>query len=107
MVRMKPISLNGFLQIVSVLLGFFALRLLVRPSVIDANPWLRFNDFSVFLSRHGLLLLFFPLIWVLYAAAAMHRERGVFSSGLAHRIGITFSVAVVLSFLYALAFFQR
>jgi hypothetical protein len=104
---MKPISINGFLQITCVLLGFFALRLLVRPSIVDTTPWMHFNAFSVFLSRNGLLLLFFPLIWVFYAAVSTHLERSVFSSGLAHLFGIAFSVVTVLSFLYAVVFFQR
>jgi len=100
--RMKPLTINGIIQTACVLLGFFALRLLCRPSMIDAHPaGMHFHPFSVLLTRYGLFLLLFPLGWIVYATMASSQERGLFSSRAAHTVGILFSAVTVIAFLYA------
>jgi hypothetical protein len=98
------LALTGLLQIASVILGFFALAIVMKMNGYPLE-WpeigIRWRPLARTLRESALLLMIFPALWLGYCLFAVQKERGVFTTDLAIFLGILFAVLVLLVFLYA------
>lgn len=99
----RIVSILGLLQVVCVVLGFFALGLILKlQGYNDQNPLVRWSRLAVFLREYGAVLLLLPLLWVI--SATMGERAGRLSGRAIIVSGIAISGAVLLAYLYAMLF---
>ena len=97
----KMIIVTGLLQIIAVVIGFFALAISMKvngyPDMVD--PTIRWNPGVLFLRHYGWTLLGFPLLWLAYSLIATHKESDLWDPYIAVIIGYSFAVFVLLAFI--------
>ena len=85
-------------------LGVVALGVYLKFIGFPDNPVVRWNPTTVSLRQHGHWTLVAPLLWVVYALISCQIDRGVFSERLSGAVGGILIGAIVLLFVYAIAF---
>lgn len=101
----RAITVMGLVQIVCVVVGFFALGIVLKISGYpDGNPLAVWSPVAVFLRTYGLLLLMVPILWVGLAVFSVHRDRGFFQERVALLLGVIVAAGLVGAFLYACVF---
>lgn len=94
-------------QVMSVILGFFALGIVLKACGYPESPegsLIRWSPLAVGLRSYGLLLLGVPIAWVGYAIAAARMEKGVFSTSLSMLSGFFVVGCIGFFFLWAMFF---
>ena len=90
----RNIAIVGLFQVVLVIVGFFALGVVMKIAGYQSDgPNPRFDPAALFMRRHGLAFLGFPTLWTVFASTSMHREWVRFS------VGFWMYIAAVFSFL--------
>ncbi len=97
----------ALIQLLLVILGFFALGIVLKlegyphdppfPASLARAVW---SPIALFLRRHGLILLFIPIVWTVFASLSQNR-RIVFSFAVWLVIGIVLSIIIIGLFIYA------
>src|SRR4051812_20600713 len=73
----RTTTMLALLQVLLVVVGYFALGIVLKMSGYPNNEgWVHWNPWAVLLREHGGWLICLPVLWVLYATAAEHRDRG-------------------------------
>lgn len=98
----RPMTILAVMQVMLVIVGFFALGLVLKVSGYPDLPEARWNPLAVFLREHGAWLLGLPVAWVLWANLAQRVDRGLLSQWLAYLIGVLLAGAIVGLFLMAM-----
>jgi len=103
----RNITLLALIQLLLVILGFFALGIVLKiegyphdppfPAGIGRVVW---SPVALLLRNHGLVLLVVPAIWTMIASLAQSR-RIIFSFAVWLIIGIVLSIAIISLFIYA------
>jgi hypothetical protein len=96
--------LLALVQTLLVVLGFFALGIVLKASGYPDFPAVRWNPLAVVLREHGFWLLILPFLWVLFATAVQRLDRSFFTYRNAYVVGIVIAVGIILLFLYASVF---
>lgn len=101
----RSLMFLGILQIACLLVGFFALGIILKVSGYPEDlPMIRWSPLAIYLRTHGLWLLALPAVWVIYAVYSARSDKGVFSVKISIIVGFLLSAAIILSFLYAAIF---
>jgi len=105
----RYISIVALIQLMLVMLGFFALGIVLKaggyphdppfPASLGRVVW---SPLALLLRRHGLVLLFVPLFWTIFTSLSQNR-RVIFSRDVWLIIGVIISVAMIVLFIYACA----
>jgi hypothetical protein len=103
----RSITIVGLIQLTLVLLGFFALGIILRvegyphdPPFMASLGRVVWSPTALFLRNHGLLLLFVPAVWTTVASLSQNR-RVFFSLAVWLIIGVALSGAITTLFIYA------
>ncbi len=101
LVMPRMVTVLGLLQIGCVVLGFFALGIVLKVWGYPDNPMVRWAPLALFLRTEGGWLLVIPLLWMAYAARALAVDRGIFSARWAIGLGVGLPVVMAGLFVYA------
>ncbi len=103
----RNVTILALIQLLLVILGFFALGIVLKISGFPNDPpfpgglgvvvW---SPVALLLRRYGLVLLFVPAIWTTFASLSQSR-RIVFSFAVWLAIGIVLSIVIISLFIYA------
>ena len=103
----RNITILGLIQLLVVILGFFALGIVLKVEGYPQDPpffaslsrvvW---SPYALFLRHYGLAFLLVPVIWTVIASLSQSR-RIVFSFTGWFIIGIVLSVTIISIFIYA------
>ena len=103
----RYISIVALLQLMLVTFGFLALVITLRAEGYPHDPpfmaslgrvvW---SSLTLLLRRHGLVLLFVPVVWAVFTSLSETRPV-IFSQGVWLSIGIVICVAIIVLFLYS------
>src|ERR1022692_2371287 len=99
----RTITILGLVQMLVVVLGFFGLGIVMKMNGYphEEDYGIRWNPMALFLRRHGLMLLFVPVIWTICAALSQGRERFVYTLDVWAVLGIGFAAVIIGLFIYA------
>jgi hypothetical protein len=100
----RATTILALLQILMVIVGFFALGAVLKMSGYPDALAVRWNPLAVFLREHGVWLLLLPVVWVFFATSAQRIDRGLFSYRIACVIGLSIAGVTLALFLYASVF---
>ena len=100
----RTTTILALLQTLIVIVGFFALGVVLKMCSYPDNPVVRWNPLAVFLREHGVWLLFLPVLWVCFSAQAERINRGILSSRIAFIVGLCVAAVTIGAFLYAAVF---
>jgi len=100
----RTTAILALVQVLLVVLGFFALGIVLKGCGYPHTIEVRWNPLAVLLREHGIWLLFLPLVWVVFAISAQRIERNVFSPRVAFITGLSIASAITALFLYAAIF---
>jgi hypothetical protein len=94
----------AWVQTLLVILGFFALGIVLKMSGYPDAPAVRWNPLAVALRERGFWLLLAPAVWVVFETYAERIDRGLFSYRTVYLAGLALTVALFVLFLYAICF---
>ena len=101
----RTITILGLVQMLGVILGFFGLGIVLKMAGYHSEHTedfgIRWNPVALMLRRHGLILLFVPVVWTVLAAVSQNRRRFIFTLDVWAILGIVFSITILGLFLYA------
>ena len=100
----RTTTILALLQTLIVIVGFFALGVVLKMGSYPDNPVVRWNPLAVFLREHGTWLLLLPILWVCFSAQAERVDRGILSSRISFIIGVCIAAVTIGAFLYAAVF---
>ena len=105
----RYITIVALLQLMMVMMGFLALVIVLKAGGYPQDPpfmaslsrvvW---SPLALFLRRHGLVLLFVPIVWTILTSLSQNR-RIFFSQDIWLIIGLLITVAIIVLFIYACA----
>jgi len=103
----RNITILAMIQLLVVILGFFALAIVLKAEGFPRDPpfmaslsrvvW---SPFALFLRHYGLAFLLVPVVWTVAASLSQGR-RVIFSLDVWLVLGVVASVAIIVLFLYA------
>jgi hypothetical protein len=91
-------------QALLVVLGFFALAIVLKAWGYPTYIGVRWNHLAVFLRQHGMWLLLLPISWTILAARAERHDYGILSYRVVWLAGVCIAAAIIALFLYAAIF---
>jgi hypothetical protein len=101
------ISIVAILQLMLVMMGFFALGAVLKASGYPDDPGFPaslsrvvWSPLALILRHDGLFLLFVPIAWTVFASFSQNR-RIIFSLDAWLIIGVIIAAAIILLFVYA------
>jgi hypothetical protein len=94
----------ALVQTLLVILGFFALGIVLKFLGYPDYPIARWNHLAVFLRQHGMWFIFLPVLWVVLAARAERHDRGILSYRVVWVAGVCIAASIIGLFLYAAIF---
>ena len=98
----RTITILGLVQLLVVILGFFGLGIVMKMNGYPNEDFgIRWNPLALFLRRHGLILLFVPVLWTIFAALSQNQRRFIVSQDVWSVLGIVFAFVIVSLFIYA------
>ena len=105
----RTITILGLTQVVAVVLGFFALAIVLRrygypgePAKVGSNFFTyHWSTLTLFLRHYGFIFLLVPLAWTVLAANADYRSRnlGIYFWMI---LGALFPLMILAPFFYAI-----
>jgi len=105
----RNITVLALIQLLVVVLGFFALGIVLKaggypddppfPSGLGRVVW---SPLALFLRQHGLALLVIPVVWAVITSLSQNR-RVIFSQNVWLIIGVIIAAAIIALFVYACA----
>ncbi|HEX8312693.1 MAG TPA: hypothetical protein VF614_15330 [Chthoniobacteraceae bacterium] len=100
----RTTTILALLQTIIVVLGFFAVATTLKMLGYPESAAVNWNPLAVLLREHGAWLLLLPPLWVLWATAARHQDRGFLSERAVFIAGVCSCGIIIGLFLYAAAF---
>lgn len=99
----RTITILGLVQMLMVVLGFFGLGIVMKINGYphEEDYGIRWNPLALFLRRHGLMLLFVPVVWTICAALSQNRQRFIYTLDVWAVLGMVFTVVIIGLFIYA------
>jgi len=98
----RTITILGLVQLLLVILGFFGLGIVMKMNGYPSEDYgIHWNPLALLLRRHGLILLWVPVIWTIFAALSQSRRHFIFSLDAWAVLGIVFAFVIVSLFIYA------
>ena len=94
----------AFVQMLLVILGFFAVAIVLKALGYPDYPDARWNHYALFLRRHGMWLLILPILWLVLAAQAERHDYGILTYRVVWLGGVCIAAAIIALFLYAATF---
>jgi hypothetical protein len=105
----RYISILAILQGMMVMMGFFALGIVLKvggyphdPPFMASLSRVVWSPLALFLRRHGLVLMLVPIVWTIFTSLSQNRQI-VFSQDVWLVIGVIITVAIIGLFVYACA----
>ena len=106
----RTIILLGLTQALAVILGFFALCIVMKhygypdepPQGISNFAIYQWSHLTLFLRRFGFILLLVPLSWTTFTAISESRARFVFPFGFWLILGTIIPLTIIATFFYAI-----
>ena len=105
----RNISIVALMQLMLVMLGYFALGIVLKaggyphdPSFAASLSRVVWSPLALFLRNYGLALLFIPIVWTVFTSLSRDR-RVVFSRDVWLVIGMIISIGIIVLFIYACA----
>lgn len=92
----KFILIIGLFQVLTVVVGVLAVRLILKMSGYPDDVTLVWNPASIFLRDTGIVLLLFPILWVPLAAFANHPPTRGWVATLLNITGLIILIGLVL-----------
>ena len=94
--RSRLIPIIGLFQVLTVVVGMLAARIILKMSGYPDDATVRWNPAAVFLRNSGSILLLFPVLWTpLAVAAENHLARAVVAAVL-HAMGAAILIGLFL-----------
>jgi hypothetical protein len=103
----RNITILALIQLLVVILGFFALGIILKvggypqdpgfPASLSRVVW---SPFAIFFRHYGLAFLFVPAVWTVVTSLSQSR-RIIFSFTVWSIIGIVLPVVIISLFIYA------
>jgi hypothetical protein len=100
----RTTTILALLQTLLVIVGFFALGVVLKMSGYPDAIAVRWNPLALFLREHGAWLLLLPVLWVFFATSAQRIDRGFLSYHIACVVGLCIAGLTIVLFLYAAVF---
>lgn len=100
----RTTTLLALLQTLLIVIGFFALGIVLKAAGYPHDFTVRWNRVAVFLREYGAWLLLLPVLWVSFATQAERLNRGIFSERIAYLSGLCLSALIIALFLYGAVF---
>jgi len=91
-------------QALLVVLGFFALGIVLKASGYPTYIGVRWNHLAVFLRHRGMWFLLLPILWTILAARAERHDYGIQSYRVVWLAGVCIAAVIIGLFLYAAIF---
>ena len=94
----------------TVVCGFFGLAIILKHHGYPGEPFRdgsglmidHWSRLTLFLRRRGLILLFVPLAWVVFAVMAERRASFILPLGLWLMVGTLIPFVIIMTFFYAI-----
>jgi len=97
----RTTAVLALVQMLLVILGFFALAIVLKASGYPYYPGVRWNQLAVFLRQHGMWLILLPVAWVILAARTERYDYGILSYRVVWLGGVGIAATIIALFLYA------
>ncbi len=98
----RSITQIALAQALVVILGFFALGIVLKASGYPENPtWVRWNTMALFLRYYGGWFLLLPIVWTLISLRCSSNKTGRSLEFACITLGIVLVAGVALLFVYA------
>ncbi len=97
----RTTAILALVQMLLVILGFFALAIVLKASGYPDYTGVRWSHLAVFLRRHGMWLLVLPILWVVLAARTERHDYGILSYRIVWLAGACIAATIIALFLYA------
>jgi hypothetical protein len=94
--RLRPITIVGLFQVLTVVVGILAARIILKMSGYPDDTSVRWNAASVFLRNYGIALLLVPLIWTPLTVAIERKSDHPFAASLLSLSGPALLIGLLL-----------